>query len=153
MLWFCRYSLVRQSGSALPFLTLSSKLWSGSWCLVDGLRWKWGMEKREGICAYHTPLSSRWQESARSFVGERPCIQRGEERIERSSCRMVEGSEREKKLMPARHPQLQRLLYFSQWFHCTKHWFIGFCAMYMLCFYVGSKGLCVWVMLLALASG
>lgn len=80
---------------------------------------------RERICAYHTSLSSSWQESACSSVGERTCIQRGEERrSERNSGRMVGGGEGEKKLMPARHPIWGRFWWWSQRFHCSKHSFI-----------------------------
>lgn len=96
---------------ALLFFFYSSQccLWSGPRCPLHGMqRVGGGVSEAEGtkmICAYHTYLSSYWQESACSFVGERTCIQRGEERSsERNSGRMVGGGDGEKKLMLARHP-------------------------------------------------
>lgn len=102
------------SSSAAPSPT-SCLLWSAPWCRLGGSGWKWGTSKREGICAYHTSLSSRWQESARGSVGESTCIQSAEEsRSERSGGRIVGGGEGEKKLMPARHPLVGRFWSFSQ---------------------------------------
>lgn len=71
---------------------------------------------RERICAHHTSLSSYWQESACSSVGERTCIQREaeERRSERNGGRMVGGGKGEKKLMPARHPIWGRFWCWSQ---------------------------------------
>lgn len=102
------------SSSAAPSPT-SCLLWSAPWCRLGGSGWKWGTGKREGICAYHTSLSSHWQESARGSVGESTCIQSAEERrSERLGGRIVGGGEGEKKLMPARHPLLGRFWSFSQ---------------------------------------
>lgn len=113
----CRPILVSEPSSALlpPHSPTSCLLWSAPWCRLGGSGWKWGMGKREGICAYHTSLSSHWQESARGSVGESTCIQNAEERrSERSGGRIVGGREGEKKLMPARHPLLGRFWSFNQ---------------------------------------
>lgn len=78
--------------------------------------WKCARGESEGICAYHTSLSSRRQESAaRGSVGESTCIQNAEERTsKRNGARMVGGREGEKKLAPARHPVSGRFWSFSQ---------------------------------------
>lgn len=71
----------------------SRRLWSGPWCPLDGSG-RSGVEGTKKICAYHTSLSSYWQESACSSVGERTCIQRGEERSGRNGDGIVGGGKK-----------------------------------------------------------
>lgn len=111
-----------------------------------------GAEGTERICAYHTSLSSYWQESACSSVGERTCIQRGEERrSERNSGRMIGGGEGEKKLMPARHPIWGRFLVVEpKRFHCSKHCFISLFV--CVCMYMCNAFMQGWFIIFS-ASG
>lgn len=140
-----RLLLVRQAGSAFLLLLFPScQLWSGPWCFLDGVGWKWGAGKREGICAYHTSLSSHWQESACSSVGECTCIQSAEERRTERKPWCDGGRQRGREEMNAcQASSLGEVLVV----HCSKHCLISLfvcactCVMSMLCFPAGSGGL------------
>lgn len=109
----------------------SCRLWSGPWCFLDGVGWKWATGKREGICAHHTSLSSHWQESACSSVGECTCIQSGEERRSERNSGRQRGRE---EINACQASSLREVLVVQpKRFHCSKHCFISLfvCAWYM----------------------
>lgn len=97
------------------------------WC---GARVGTGEERGFVLIVHPYPLTDTSQHAA--LWESEPTFREGE-RIDRSRCRIVRCKARGKKLMPAGHAALRRLLCFTHRFNCAKHCFISLvlCRVYI----------------------